>query len=85
MGILLGNLTVQDFEQRLGIKFSDEDRNALKEMRQEEASNLQPGKIHIFDLPFTVACGDSATQKKVLDILYKFDTSKFPPLSIGVR
>lgn len=84
MAIYLGNLTIEDFQKRLGIEFSPEDLNELKSMRQEDASNIQPGKIHIFDIPFFVRCGDMDTARRLLKILNQFDTSKFPRLEIGV-
>lgn len=38
IGIRLGNLTVEDLERHLEIKFSDEDREYLNSTRQENVS-----------------------------------------------
>jgi hypothetical protein len=86
MAIYLGNLSIDQFEQRLKIQFAPEDKDALRQMRQEDVSvDLAPGKMHIFDIPFTVMCADKATLDGVLAILYKFDTSKFPTLQLGIQ
>lgn len=86
MEISFGNLNVTDFEKRLGIQFSEEDKQWIRESRQEDVSiRLAPGKLHIFDLPFSVHCADNETATKLLFILRKFDTNKFPLLSIGVQ
>ena len=86
MAIYLGNLSIDQFEQRLKIQFAPEDKDALCKMRQQEVNvQLQPGALHIFDIPFMVMCADIQTRDKVLSILYKFDTSKFPTLQIGCQ
>lgn len=69
MGILLGNLTVKDFEEKHGFTLSDDDRAALESMRQDSAQKIEKGKFHIFDMPRNIVCGDSDTCQKVYDIL----------------
>ena len=76
MGIMLGNLTVRQIEDRTGIKFSDKDVAELNEMRQEKAENIESGKWHCFDLPFMIVCGDKPTAEKILNILNVYDWSK---------
>ena len=76
MGIMLGNLTVRQIEDRTGIKFSDKDVAELNEMRQEKAENIESGKWHCFDLPFMIVCGDKPTAEKVFKILSQYDWSK---------
>ena len=73
MGIMLGNLTVRQIEDRTGIKFSDKDVAELNEMRQEKAENIESGKWHCFDLPFTIVCGDKPTAEKILSRLNVYD------------
>ena len=73
MGIMLGNLTVRQIEDRTGIKFSDKDVAELNEMRQEKAENIESGKWHCFDLPFMIVCGDKPTAEKILNMLNVYD------------
>ena len=76
MGIMLGNLTVRQIEDRTGIKFSDKDVAELNEMRQEKAENIESGKWHCFDLPFMIMCGDKPTAEKILNMLNVYDWSQ---------
>lgn len=76
MGIMLGNLTMSQIEERTGISISAEDRAELSGMRQEKAENIGPGKWHCFDLPFMIVCGDKPTAEKVVKILSAYDWSK---------
>ena len=73
MGIMLGNLTVRQIEDRTGIKFSDKDVAELNEMRQEKAENIESEKWHCFDLPFMIVCGDKPTAEKILNMLNVYD------------
>lgn len=76
MGIMLGNLTLKQIEERTGISVSDDDRAELNGMRQEKAENIAPGKWHCFDLPFMIVCGDKPTAEKVVKILSSYDWLK---------
>lgn len=62
---MLGNLTVAQIEERIGITFSEEIRTFMKENHQEEANNIKNGKWHCFDLPFNLVCGDVETATKI--------------------
>ena len=64
MNIMLGNLSVKQIEERLGIEFPEETRDFMNKSHQSEASKIQPGKWHCFDLPFNMVCGDYDTAKK---------------------
>jgi hypothetical protein len=76
MGIMLGNLTVSQIEDRTGIKFSDKDVAELNEMRQNKAENIESGKWHCFDLPFMIVCGDKPTADKIFNMLNVYDWSQ---------
>lgn len=76
MGIMLGNLTLKQIEERTGISVSDDDRKELNGMRQEKAENIVSGKWHCFDLPFMIVCGDKPTAEKVVKILSVYDWTK---------
>jgi len=76
MGIMLGNLTISQIEDKTGVELSDADKTELSGMRQEKAENIAPGKWHCFDLPFMIVCGDKPTAEKVLKILSAYDWTK---------
>jgi len=64
-GIMLGNLTVEQIENRIGIDFPDKIKIFMKENNQDEASNIKKGKWHCFDIPFHIVCGDIDTATKI--------------------
>lgn len=79
MGIMLGNLSVSQIETRLGITFSDEDRETLIKTHQEAVNNtpLADGCWHCFDLPFMVFADTKATAEKLVKLFTKYDPSTF--------
>jgi hypothetical protein len=64
-GIMLGNLTVDQIEIRIGINFPEEVKIFMKENNQSEAANIKKGKWHCFDIPFHIVCGDVETATKI--------------------
>ena len=75
MGIMLGNLSVEDIEYRLSITLSDEDRKQLNDSRQQKAEKIEQGKWHCFDLPFMIVCGDKETAVKFNKLFSAYDLS----------
>ncbi len=75
MGFMLGNLSVSDIEQRLCIKFNDDDKKFLIENRQHEVnkSPLLAGKWHCFNIPFLLLCDSHKTVEKIYRILQKYE------------
>ena len=65
MSIMLGNLSVSQIEERLGIEFPQDIRDFMKENHQANASDVKSGKWHCFDLPFHIVCGDLETATKI--------------------
>jgi len=64
---MLGNLSVKQIEERLGIDFPEEIRDFMKKSYQANASNIAVGKWHCFDLPFHIVCGDLETATKIYE------------------
>ena len=62
---MLGNLTIDQIEKRLGIEFSEEIREFMKKTHQGRAENIEKGKWHCFDIPFNLVCGDMDIAKKI--------------------
>lgn len=65
MYIKLGNLSVSQIEKRLGIEFPEEIREFMKQTHQDDASNIEKGKWHCFDIPFNLVCGDMEIATKI--------------------
>ena len=67
MNIMLGNLSVNQIEQRLGIDFPKEIKEFMEQTHQASANNVAEGKWHCFDIPFHLVCGDMETAVKIYD------------------
>lgn len=77
IGIRLGNLTVEDLERDLEIKFSDEDREYLKSTRQENVSKkLSAEAWHYFDLPRTLSFGSVRFAMKIVKLIKSYHPRK---------
>ena len=84
--IYLGDMTCNELEARLGITMKQKDKDALWARHQERAANVEKGKIHIFDIPFEIVCGDNETAQWVVDMLTAYGPSNFKcALQIGVQ
>lgn len=72
--ILLGNLTIADLENDLGIKFNEEDRRYLESTRQEDVSKkLANDAWHFFDIPRRLVLGSPKAHRKFKDLLKKYE------------
>jgi hypothetical protein len=69
MHIFLGNLKIEQIEQRLGFKLSDEAVKFMNNNHQESAKKIEKGKWHCFDIPFNITCGDMETAEKIRDFI----------------
>lgn len=65
MNIMIGDMSVDDIEKRLGIEFPEEIREFMRKTHQENASKIKIGKWHCFDIPFSIVCGDKETATKI--------------------
>jgi len=74
MYVYFGNLTVTEFEKKTGVTLSSEDRDILESYRMDSANEPLIGRLHIFDMPFQIDCGDDIFDE-VLSILRKYDYS----------
>ena len=69
MTIMLGNLSLQQALDRLGVDLPDETKNKLNDMRQMSANDINNGEWHCFDIPFMFVCGDEDTKGIFIDAL----------------
>lgn len=85
MGIYLGNLSVSDLQQTLGIKISDSDKRFLESIRVDKTDKVKynTGTIHIYDIPLCIMCSGNIFHK-VKSIMEKYaNNSQFlEPLQI---
>lgn len=72
MNIRLGNLTMFQFEDRIGIKLNDEDKNWLQAHKQDNAQRIGKDEFHIFDMPFSIIVG-SKIKNELVEILTKYN------------
>lgn len=85
--ILLGNLSVIEIENRLGIKFPDELVKYLNKNRQEIIKDvvIGSGKWHCYDMPFKFVCGDKETAAYVYNQLKKYSHNMKTKMIICVQ
>lgn len=67
MGIMLGNLSVKEIEERAGVEFPEKLIEFMNTNHQEKAENIKAGKWHCFDMPFNLVCGDMETASTIFD------------------
>jgi hypothetical protein len=67
MSIMLGDLSVSEIEERLGVDFPEDIREFMKQNYQPKAENIAKGKWHCFDIPFNLVCGDMETATKIYE------------------
>lgn len=63
--IMLGNLSIKQIEDRLGIQFPEDIKEFMNSTHESNASNIPKGKWHCFDIPFNLVCGDIDTATKI--------------------
>lgn len=84
MNIMLGNLTVEGMERRMGISFPEELREFMIDTHQNRADVIEPGRWHCFDLPFFLVCGDMDTAVKIHELLKPLASDISESLQIGI-
>ena len=84
MNIMLGNLSVPEMEKRSGVTFPEELKAILSETRQEDASNIKPGRWHCFDAPFVLVCGGMELAQSIYDHLKDMSSKFKEPLQIAL-
>lgn len=76
VGIRIGNLRVEDIEDQLKIKFTEEEREYLNSTRQENISNeLDANCWHFYDLPRVLVFGSRRSHSKFKELLANHEIS----------
>lgn len=81
---MLGDLSVEQIEKRLGIEFPQDIRDFMNSNNQHEASNVAKGKWHCFDIPFNLVCGDIETATKIYNSVKSMSSQCKEPLKISI-
>lgn len=78
MYLRFGNLTVNQFADRVGAVFTDEEIETLEAARSHQASVTDPGQFHIFDDPaLVVTLGRDAVESVLPIFAAANDRSEF--------
>ena len=85
MNIMLGNISLENALDRLGIELPDATKNNLNDMRQMKAEGIQPGKWHCFDMPFMFLCGDRSAADALFSALSPFSDQMIAKVQIAVE
>ena len=80
----MGNLSVEQIEERLGIELTEAEREELRSTRQMKATDIAPDKWHGFDFPFMIACGSREMATKVCGILSPYSSQMKCRLQVGI-
>jgi len=79
MGFMLGDLSIKQIEERIGVNFPEDIREFMKATHQSKAENIAKGKWHCFDMPFNLVCGDMDVATKIFNsVKEKKDEVKEP-------
>lgn len=82
--ILLGNLTVRQLETRLGITLQESESRTLNDLIEKTCDKVRGNnKIHIYDIPLLIECGNPEARKTVIDILSPYANEMKAQLQIG--
>ena len=81
---MLGNLSVDQMECRMGIVFPEDLKEVLSKYHQPVATDVKPGFWHCFDIPFTMVCGNTDLAELVRDKLTPLVDKITTPLSVAI-
>ena len=82
--ILLGNLDIEEIQNRSGVKFPEELVDCMEPKHQMKAEGVKPGMWHCFDIPFTLVCGDMETATEIHKHLAPLSKDFKEPLQIAL-
>lgn len=83
--MMLGNLSVEQMERRMGIVFPDDLKKVLAKYHQNNvATDIKPGYWHCFDIPFTMVCGNTDLAELVQEKLTPLVDKIVTPLSVMI-
>ena len=85
MNLMLGDMSVNDIEKRIGIEFPEEIREFMKKTYQSNASEIGKGEWHCFDIPFNIVCGDMEIATKIFNSVKDRGSECKVPLQFSLK
>ena len=84
MAIMLGNLTLQQIQDRSGFQFPKEALDILQN-RQEKVNRVKiaDGAWHCFDIPFLIMCGSEQMARDLAMVLMPHSHEFKTPMQIS--
>ena len=82
---MLGNLSIEQMERRLGVEFPEELKTIMSANRQEKADDIAKDKWHCFDIPFMLVCGGRDFAEKIYEHLKPLQSEMKTKMEIGVN
>lgn len=80
----LGNMNIEEMEERCKITLTENERKILEELREDTIWKVKGNnKIHIYDIPFLIECGNAEARKTVIDILMPYSGQIKTRLGVG--
>jgi hypothetical protein len=83
--LYLGNLTVRQMEDRLGIKFTDTEKEFLTKSRKSRISDIGKDNWHCYDIPFVMECGSMEFATDVYNLLKHHQDQIIEPMQIAIK
>ena len=84
MSFILGDLSITDMENRLGVTFPEELKEQMLPKRQMDTTNLKEGYWHCYDIPFMLVCGGIETATEYNRLLKPLSSEMKGSFQIGV-
>jgi len=84
--LLLGNLSIEEIEERVDVLFPDKLKEIMKVSQQEDVSiKIAPDKWHCFNIPFIMVCGSQETAMVIYDYLKPLHNKFKQQLQISIQ
>ena len=84
MNICLGNLTIKEIEDRLGVQFPEDIKSFMLSTHSPNAK-VAHGTWHCFDIPFVLVCADYETAKTIYEGVKHLHNECKVPLAFSIQ
>ena len=84
MAIMLGDLSLKQMGDRLGVKIPEPFRTKFDKKHQDKAKNIQVGEWHCFDIPFNLICGDIKIAQSFYGVMKEFASDVKEQLYVSI-
>lgn len=84
MSIMLGNLQINQIEERSGVVFPEELKSLMAQTYCPSATVPKGNFWHCFNIPFVLLCGSTDMSKIIYHYLKDFEKDFKEPLKISI-